>query len=108
MFTFGDSNGLLPADFVNPAKSIEKFKETPRERFLTGDEGERLGAAIREAQTSGVPWDIDETKPISKQVQKTRRVTVISPLAAAAIRLLLFTGMQTARDPQSSMDRGRF
>jgi integrase len=31
-------------------------------------------------------------EPISKHVQKTGRVTVISPFAAGAIRLLLFTG----------------
>jgi integrase len=55
---------------------------------LSGDKLERLGAAIREAETVGVPWEVDETKPISKHVQKTGRVTVISPFAAGAIRLL--------------------
>lgn len=59
---------------------------------MSGDKLERLGAAIREAETVGVPWEVDETKPISKHVQKTGRVTVISPFAAGAIRLLLFTG----------------
>jgi integrase len=92
MFTFGDRSGLLAANFVNPARNIEKFKETPRDRFLSSDELERLGAAIREAETTGVPWDVDASKPISKHIQKTGRVTVISPFAAAAVRLLLFTG----------------
>jgi integrase len=38
---------------TNPARRIEKFKEGRRERFLTSDELERLGAAIREAKTTG-------------------------------------------------------
>ena len=59
---------------------------------MSGDKLERLGAAIREAETVGVPWEVNETKQISKHVQKTGRVTVISPFAAGAIRLLLFTG----------------
>jgi integrase len=92
MFAFGEKRGLLPAGHINPAKGIEKFPEAARERYLTSGELERLGAAIREAETTGVPWDIDGTKPVSKHLQKTGRLTVISPFAAAAIRLLLFTG----------------
>ncbi len=92
MFAFGEKRNLLPAGHVNPAKGIERFSETARERYLTTDELEHLGAAIREAETTGVPWDIDGTKPVSKHLQKTGRLTVISPFAAAAIRLLLFTG----------------
>ena len=92
MFAFGEKRSLLPAGHINPAKGIEKFPETARERYLTTHELERLGAAIREAETTGVPWDIDGTKPVSKHLQKTGRLTVISPFAAAAIRLLLFTG----------------
>jgi hypothetical protein len=53
MLRFRDRSGLLPDGYINPAKNIEKFRETPRERFLSGDELERLGAAIREAETVG-------------------------------------------------------
>ena len=52
LFAFGVARGLLPASFINPAKGIEKFKETARERFLTAEEFERLGAALREAELS--------------------------------------------------------
>ena len=72
---------------------IDKFKEHRRERFLTGEELERLGAAIREAETKGIPWDVDEAKPKAKHLPKAKnRYTKIGPFAAAAIRLLLFTG----------------
>jgi integrase len=54
---------------------------------------ERLGSAIREAETKGIPWEVDERKPKAKHLPKaTNRFTKISPFAAAAIRLLLFTG----------------
>jgi integrase len=91
LFTFGGRHDLLPAGFINPAKGIEKFKETAHERYLTGEELERLGAAIREAETIGIPWDVDEAKS-GKHLQKTGRITIISPFAAAAIRLLILTG----------------
>jgi integrase len=60
--------------------------------FLTGEELERLGSAIRDAETTGVPWTVDETRPTAKHVPKARRFTKIGPSAAAALRLLLFTG----------------
>jgi integrase len=54
---------------------------------------ERLGGAIREAETIGIPWTVDESKPNAKHVPKSpKRFTKINPSAAAALRLLLFTG----------------
>jgi hypothetical protein len=50
-----------------------------------------LGAAIREAETIGVPWVIDPSKR-SKHLPKVKRETVIGEHAAAALRLLIFTG----------------
>ena len=108
MFAFAEKRGLLPAGHVNPARGIDKFPETGRERFLTTEELERLGSAIREAETVGVPWDVDETKPTAKHIPKRDRQTVISPFAGAAIRPLAFHRMPIARNPRPSMDRGRF
>jgi integrase len=52
-----------------------------------------LGAAIREAETKGLPWDVDEATPGAKHLPKAKnRFTKIGPFAAAAVRLLLFTG----------------
>jgi integrase len=76
----------------NPAAHIEAFREQRRERFLTSEELARLGDAIREAETTGIPWQVDENKPTAKHVPKKNRITKIGPHAAAALRLLIFTG----------------
>jgi integrase len=54
----------------------------------------RLGTAIHEAETIGIPMTIDTDKPSSKHVPKDpeRRRVRIDPFAAAALRLLLFSG----------------
>ena len=92
MYAFAGRSGIVP-EGTNPARRIDKFKEHRRERFLTGEELERLGSAIREAETTGIPWDVDEAKPKAKHLPKAKnRFTKIDPFAAAAIRLLLFTG----------------
>ena len=92
MYAFAGRSGIVP-EGMNPSRRIDQFKEHRRERFLTGDELERLGSAIREAETKGIPWDVDEAKPKAKHLPKAKnRFTKIGPFAAAAIRLLLFTG----------------
>jgi integrase len=92
MYAFAGRAGVVP-EGVNPARRIEQFKEHRRERFLTGGELRQLGSAIREAETKGIPWDVDEQKRKAKHLPKAKnRFTKIGPFAAAAIRLLLFTG----------------
>jgi integrase len=91
MYSFAGRAGIVP-ESTNPARGIDRFKESRRERFLMGEELERLGSAIREAETVGIPWTIDESKPNARHVPRTKRSTRIATSAAAAIRLLLFTG----------------
>jgi integrase len=91
MYGFAGGAGIVP-EGTNPARGIEKFKESCRERFLTGAELERLGSAIREAEINGVPWAVNESTPNAKHVPKAKRFTKIATSAAAALRLLLFTG----------------
>lgn len=91
MFGFAGRRRLVRYGF-NPAKGIEKYPEASRERFLSGDELERLGTALRVAETEGVRWDIDETSPNAKHAPKGDRRVIIGVHAAGAIRLLLFTG----------------
>jgi integrase len=91
MYAFAARAGIVP-EAMNPARRIDKFKESRRERFLTNEELERLGSAIREAETTGIPWTVDESSPTAKHVPKAKRFTKIAPSAAAALRLLLFTG----------------
>jgi integrase len=91
MYAFAGRAGVV-AEGTNPTRGIDKFKESRRERFLTSEELERLGSAIREAETTGIPWTVDEAKPNAKHVPKAAWTTKIAPFAAAALRLLLFTG----------------
>lgn len=90
MYSFGGKHGLVPEGF-NPARGIEKFDESVRERLLSAEELVRLGDAIRVAETEGVPWKIDPKKK-TKHVPKEKREAVIGAHAAAALRLLIFTG----------------
>jgi len=80
-------------DDANPTRKIDRFRERSRERFLTTDELARIGDALRLAETDGLSWQVDETKPSAKHLAKpeNRRVK-IDPFAVAAIRLLLLTG----------------
>ena len=94
-YSYGRRAGVLPKETTNPAAGIEKFREEARERFLTEVELARLGEAIREAETDGITWpEPDSSNPKSKHAPKlpANRVTVVSPYAAAALRLLIFTG----------------
>ena len=92
MYAFAERSNIV-SEGVNPARRIEKFKESRRERFLTVEELERLGSAIREAETTGIPWAIDELKFKAKHLPEPgKRFTKINQFAAAALRLLLFTG----------------
>ena len=90
MYGFAGRRGIV-AEGANPARSIEKYAEDRRERFLSASELERLGAAIREAETTGIPWEINLEKK-TQHVPKGKRETVIGQHAAAALRLLIFTG----------------
>jgi integrase len=110
MFVWCERAGLVPQDHPSPARGITRYREQGRERFLTTDELARLGDALIEGETIGWPYEIDETKPTSKFVQKDRRVT-LDPFAAAAIRLLILTGARLreilhARWSELDLERG--
>ena len=92
LYSFAGRRRLLPVSF-NPARGIDKYPERGRERFLSAVELTRLGDAIREAETIGIVWEVDTTKPTAKHAPKEKnRRTVIGQHAAAAIRLLILTG----------------
>jgi integrase len=86
VYAYGLRSKLLPHRTDNPAKGIEKFPERMRERFLSDVESARLGDAIRQAETGGIP------RPASNQKHAPKTPIKIGPHAAAAIRLLIFTG----------------
>jgi integrase len=92
MYAFAADRDIVPDGF-NPVRGVQRYPESHRERFLTTVELERLGAALREAETVGLPWEVDPSKQGAKHVpREANRFTKLSPHAAAAIRLLLFTG----------------
>lgn len=92
LFSYGARRARIPKG-INPAKGVEPFKEEGRERFLTGDELQRLGAALREAETVGLTWEVRPDNPKAKHAPKIEnRREVYSPHVTGAIRLLLFTG----------------
>jgi integrase len=69
MFNLAEQWGLRP-DASNPCRHIKRYRERKRERFLTKQELQRLGAALTDAQT--------------RQTE--------SPFVIAAIGLLVLTG----------------
>lgn len=92
MYGYAASKHIVPEGF-NPARGIQRFPELGRERYLTGEELDRLGTALREGERIGLPWNVDPAKPGAKHAPRAEnRLTKLSPHAAAAIRLLLFTG----------------
>jgi integrase len=92
LFSFAAKAHVVPIGF-NPCRGIEHFPEEGRERYLTTPELAQIGEAIREAETVGLPYTVDETQPKAKYAPKEgNRRTVIGPHAAAALRLLIFTG----------------
>jgi integrase len=92
VYRFATTCGLVDRGH-NPAANIVAFREQRRERFLTSAELGRLGDALREAETAGIPWEIDDKNPNSKHTPKNgKRHSAIGPHAAAALRLLILTG----------------
>jgi integrase len=92
-FSWGLRRGLLPEGHVNPARGLERYREHRRERFLTSEELSRLGDALREGETEGLPYWVDESRPMAKHAPKPEnRRTMLDPFAVAAIRLLTLTG----------------
>ncbi|MXN45903.1 tyrosine-type recombinase/integrase [Shinella kummerowiae] len=91
-FNWAQGVGLVP-DGHNPTKRVERFSESRKERFLTTSEMTALGEALYEAETIGLPYDVDENRAKAKNAPKPEnRRTVYGPHAVAAIRLLLLTG----------------
>jgi integrase len=87
----GEKLGVIKQN--NPATSVKPYKTEGRERYLTSDELSRLGDVLRQAETVGLPWAIDETNPKSKHAPKIEnRRQKIDEYAVAAIRLLILTG----------------
>ena len=95
MYSFAASRGFVPEGF-NPAKGIVAYRGEARERLLSLDELERLGATLQLGEAEGLPWHIDPDMPEEKRKHVTKSAAIqrtkLEPHAVAALRLLLFTG----------------
>ena len=92
LYSWAGKSGYA-AEGYNPARGVEKFPESGRERFLTREELSRLGDALRQAEAAGLPYAVDETKAGAKHAaDPSKRRTKLDPFAVAAIRLLILTG----------------
>jgi integrase len=79
---------------------------------LTSEELAQLGDTLREGETIGLPYSVDETKPTAKHAAKAdyRRVK-LDPYAVSALRLLILTGARLreilhAKWEQVDVERG--
>jgi integrase len=79
-------------DTPNPCRSIKQYQQYQREQSLTVEEWGRLGAAILEAETVGIPWHPDPSKKVKHAPKEENHRVTIDSYSAAALRLLLFTG----------------
>jgi integrase len=103
LFNWAERAKDVPAGY-NPARGVKRFKEQGKERYLTSGELARLGDTLREAETIGIEWQVDEDKPTAKHLaKKENRREVLSPFATGAIRLLLFTGCRKSEILQCDM-----
>ncbi|MGO8422524.1 tyrosine-type recombinase/integrase [Rhizobium ruizarguesonis] len=91
MYTWGMSVKEIPK-MDNPCGGIKKYAEDSRERYLTNEELSRLGDAVREAETDGIPWDPDPEKKVEHAPKPENRRITIDKFSAAAIRLFILTG----------------
>ncbi len=90
-FSLAEEWGWRP-EGSNPCRRVPRFDEVERERFLSADELARLGRAIEEAETVGLPWRENAAAKAKHRPKEENRRTLINPRALAAVKLLLFTG----------------
>ena len=60
-YSWGMKVGALPKG-ENPAHGVTRYRERARERYLSAEEWQRLGDALREGETVGIEWEIDDTE----------------------------------------------
>jgi integrase len=84
---------LVP-EGTNPTRGLERFSEKRRGDVLPFDDLARLFATIRQAETEGLPWKLNPSGKVKHLARPEARVTKIGSHAAAAMRLLIFTGMR--------------
>jgi integrase len=109
IFSFAVERGYLKE---NPRSGVKVFADGKNERFLSLNEIQKLGDTLREAETDGLPWRFNEGKEAKhRPVTEENRREKISPVAIAAIRLILLSGCRAGeilnlRWAEVDFDRG--
>ncbi|KZL05564.1 site-specific integrase [Pseudovibrio sp. Ad26] len=92
-FNLAEVWGLRP-EHSNPVRLVKRYKENERDRFLSGDELQRLGKTLELAEKEGLPWIIkaspENHKHLRHDIEKRR--TPVNPMALYCLKLLLYTG----------------
>ena len=72
MYRLGEGWGLVP-EGCNPCRSVEKYPERPRERFLTDAEFARLGQVLDEAADNGTasPMTVTAIHETAERIAET-------------------------------------
>lgn len=90
IFSYAVARGYIED---NPRFGVKVYADGKGERFLSSDELQRLGTALDEAETIGLPWHFEKgRKAKHRPLKEENRREIISPFAIAAIRLMMFTG----------------
>jgi integrase len=83
-------------DGSNPCRRVPRFEENARERFLSAEELARLGAALEEAETKGLPWRERKDAQAKHRAKPENRRTIPNRAALTIVKLLLFTGARAS------------
>lgn len=93
-FTWCEKEGLVPR-LTNPARGVERFTEEERERYLTPEEIQRLGATLTLAEREGIPAAVHRREQGKKAKHRPKSAGVpvpADPFAVAALRFALLAG----------------
>jgi integrase len=89
IFTYAVDQGYIAS---NPKAGVTGYKDARKERWLSDSELQRLGDALREAETGGLPWQFNDGVKAKHRAKADNAREKLDPYAIAAIRLLLLTG----------------
>lgn len=92
LFQFAIMEQLLP-NHSNPVRLVEKYSESFTPRYFSLEELGRIGEALTEGETIGLPRAMPSEPHRRKHCPKPENSRiVVDPFAAAAIRLLILSG----------------
>ncbi len=106
IFTYAINQGHLES---NPCAGVKKFPDTSKDRFLSQEEINRLGEVLIQAETAGLPWDLNtEAKAKHRPNSDENLRRIVSRHVTGAIRLPLLTGCGLREILHLKMERSRF